>query len=113
MQHLILILAFVIAFPFMGYAQRKRALMVGISNYKTNGFKVWTNIHGAEDVALLKPELEKKGFKVQTLTNEHATYKGIVKALNAFITTSQKRVCRLSALLLSRATGRRWVERQG
>lgn len=90
MRHLICILAFVIAFPLMGNAQRKRALMVGISNYKTNGFKVWSNIHGAEDVALLKPELEKKGFKVQALTNERATYNGIVIALKSFISTSKK-----------------------
>lgn len=90
MNRLLLILAFVVAFPFIGNAQRKRAFMVGISNYHTNGYKVWNNIHGAEDVALLKPELEKKGFKVQTLINEQATYQGILNALNPFIATSKK-----------------------
>lgn len=90
MNRLVLLLAFVVAFPFIGNAQRKRAFMVGISNYHTNGYKVWNNIHGAEDVALLKPELEKKGFKVQTLVNEQATYKGILNALNSFIATSKK-----------------------
>ena len=90
MTRLILILACVVAFPLMGNAQRKRAFMVGISKYHTNGYKVWNNIHGAEDVALLKPELEKKGFKVKALTNEHATYQGILNALNSFITTSKK-----------------------
>lgn len=90
MNRLILILAFVVAFPFIGNAQRKRAFMVGISNYHTNGYKIWNNIHGAEDVALLKPELEKKGFKVQTLINEQATYQGILNALNSFISTSKK-----------------------
>ena len=90
MTRLILILAFVVAFPLMGNAQRKRAFMVGISKYHTNGYKVWNNIHGAEDVALLKPELEKKGFKVKALTNEHATYQGILNALNSFITASKK-----------------------
>lgn len=79
-----------IAFPLMGNAQRKRAFMVGISKYHTNGYKVWNNIHGAEDVELLKPELEKKGFKVKALTNEHATYQGILNALNSFITDSKK-----------------------
>jgi hypothetical protein len=90
MNKLTLILAFVVAFPFIGNAQRKRAFMIGISNYHTNGYKVWSNIHGAEDVALLKPELEKKGFKVQTLINEQATYQGILNALNSFIATSKK-----------------------
>ena len=89
MNRLILILAFVVAFPFIGNAQRKRALMVGISNYRTNGYKVWGNIHGAEDVALLTPELEKKGFVVQSLINEQATYQGIIKALNRFIVDSR------------------------
>lgn len=79
-----------IAFPLMSNAQRKRAFMVGISKYHTNGYKVWNNIHGAEDVVLLKPELEKKGFKVKALTNEHATYQGILNALNSFITASKK-----------------------
>lgn len=90
MNRLILILAFVVAFPFIGNAQRKRAFMVGISNYHTNGYKIWNNIHGVEDVALLKPELEKKGFKVQTLINEQATYQGILNTLNSFIATSKK-----------------------
>ena len=85
-----LILAFVVAFPFMGNAQRKRAFMVGISNYHSNGYRVWDNIHGAEDVKLLSPELEKKGFVVQSLINENATYQGILNALNRFIASSRK-----------------------
>lgn len=90
MNRIILILAIILAFSHLGYAQRKRAFMVGISKYHTNGYKVWNNIHGAEDVALLKPELEKKGFKVLTLINEQATYQGILNALNSFIATSKK-----------------------
>lgn len=90
MNRITLILAFVLAFPFLGNAQRKRAFMVGISNYHSNGYKVWNNIHGAEDVALLKPELEKKGFKMQMLTNEQATYQGILHTLDNFIAASNK-----------------------
>lgn len=90
MNKLILILSLVVAFPFLGNAQQKRAFMVGISNYHSHGYKVWTNIHGAEDIALLTPELTKKGFSVQTLTNEKATYKGITSALNDFIQKSMK-----------------------
>lgn len=90
MNRFALIMAFVVAFPFLGNAQRKRAFMVGISNYHTNGYKVWNNIHGAEDVALLTPELQKKGFVVQSLTNGDATYKGILTAFGNFIQKSKK-----------------------
>ena len=90
MNRLALILAFVVAFPVLGNAQRKRAFMVGISNYHSHGYKVWNNIHGSEDVALLKPELEKKGFFVQSLINEEATYHGILTSLNDFIHKSKK-----------------------
>ena len=79
-----------VAFPFIGNAQRKRAFMVGISNYHTNGYKVWNNIHGAEDIMLLTPELEKKGFAVKSIVNEKATYQGIVSALDTFISSSRK-----------------------
>ena len=90
MNRIVLILALIIAFPLLGHAQRKRAFMVGISNYHSNGYKVWNNIHGAEDVELLTPELKKKGFAFQALTNEKATYKGIVNAFSKFIASSKK-----------------------
>ena len=90
MYRLFLILVFATALPHIGNAQRKRAFIVGISNYRNNGYKVWNNIHGAEDVQLLTPELQKKGFKVQSLINEAATYKGIATALNCFTTASKK-----------------------
>ena len=40
MNRLTFLLAFMIAWPLMGYAQRKRALMVGISSYHTYGYNV-------------------------------------------------------------------------
>ena len=64
--------------------------MVGISNYYTNGYKVWDNIHGAEDVALLAPVLQEKGFAVQSLTNEDATCQGIRNALGNIIDSSKE-----------------------
>lgn len=85
-----LFLVFVVAFHLMGNAQRKRALLVGISNYRDYGYKVWRNIHGAEDVALLCPELRKKGYKVEVLTNGQATYQGIINALGHFIERTRK-----------------------
>ena len=90
MFRIVLILAFIFALPSVSNAQRKRALIVGISNYHSNGYKVWNNIHGAEDVMLLQPQLEKKGFIVNSLTNEAATYQGIISKLSAFIASSQK-----------------------
>lgn len=90
MNRFFLILAFLVAFPIMGNAQRKRAFLVGISTYKTSGYKVWGNIHGAEDIALLTPELKKKGFAIQALTNEDATYQRIMDSLNEFVRRSKK-----------------------
>lgn len=90
MNRFVLILTIIAAFPFIGNAQRKRAFMVGISNYRTNGYKVWNNIHGAQDIVLLMPELEKKGFNAYTLLNEQATYHGILNALNHFIANTMK-----------------------
>ena len=83
-------LAFLVAFPILGNAQRKRAFLVGISTYRTQGYKVWNNIHGAEDIALLTPVLEKKGFAIQALTNEDATYQRIMDSLNEFVRRSKK-----------------------
>lgn len=90
MYRMVLLLVFVVAFPLLGNAQRKRALLVGISNYRTNGYRLWRNIHGAEDVALLTPELRKKGYKVEVLINEQATYQGIINTLSRFIERTKK-----------------------
>lgn len=90
MKQIVLILTFILVTPLLCNAQQKRALLVGISKYHSYGYKVWNNIHGAEDVALLTPELKKKGFTVQTLVNEQATYQGIVNSLNKLIAVSQK-----------------------
>lgn len=93
MNRFFLILAFVLAFPILGNAQRKRAFLVGVSTYKTHGYKVWNNIHGAEDIALLTPELKKKGFKasdIVTILNEQATCHNILSSLDEFIKTTHK-----------------------
>lgn len=90
MKLIVLILTFTLTLSPLCNAQQKRALLVGISKYHSYGYKVWNNIHGAEDVALLTPELKKKGFTVQTLVNEQATYQGIVNSLNKLIAASKK-----------------------
>lgn len=90
MRSIAYILCLFLAFPSTGYTQRKRAFLVGISNYHTNGYRVWTNIHGAEDVRMLTPILENKGFDVDTLTNERATFQSILSRLEQFVKATRK-----------------------
>lgn len=66
------------------FAQQKRALLVGISNYGNTNEDPdqWSNISGANDVKLLTPLFEEQGFAVASLVDADATYSAIVKALN-------------------------------
>lgn len=89
MKQIILILALFLALPLSGDA-KKRAFLVGISKYRTNGRTAWGNIHGKEDVDSLTPALIKKGFAVTTLVNEQATYQGITGSLKKFISETKK-----------------------
>ncbi len=85
----IALLALALAMPLTGNAQRKRAFMVGISNYDTS-VTGWDEIHGAEDVYLLQPELEKQGFKVTSLVNDDATHDNILAAMERFAKDTKK-----------------------
>lgn len=76
--------------PLNMNAQRKRAFMVGISTYRTATMKAWNNIHGADDILLLKPVLQKQGFNVIALTNADATYANILKGLTNLMKTTQR-----------------------
>ena len=72
------------------FAQNKRALLIGISNYRGSSVKSadeWDNIHGANDVVLLTPTLKRHGFKISQLTNEKATATGIRAALSKFLSS--------------------------
>ena len=60
------------------HAQKKRALLVGISEYGAN--TGWKSIHGANDVDILTKVL--KGFTIRELKNSNATYDNIIKELN-------------------------------
>lgn len=60
------------------HAQNKRALLIGISQYGNN--TGWKNIHGANDVDLMKSVLN--GFSIRELKNANATYDNIIKELN-------------------------------
>lgn len=72
------------------FSQRKRALLVGISNYDTalTGYQ-WNNINGVSDVRLLSPILQKQGFLVETILDDAATFKAITKKLESFISHSK------------------------
>lgn len=73
-------------------AQTKHALIVGISDYgnaKEDPNK-WSNISGANDVALLSPLFKQQGYKVMTLTDAQATYSGITSALKKVAKVSKK-----------------------
>ena len=90
MKRWLFIMVCALVLPVAGNAQRKRALVVGISAYSSNGYRAWPDIHGAEDAGLLKTALERKGFKVTTLLNEEATYVGILSAFEDFIRKTRK-----------------------
>ena len=68
-------------------AQNKRAFLVGISDYQSstnNTSNSWENIHGANDVDILTPTLQKHGFKTTTIVNQQATGQNIRKQLSKF-----------------------------
>ena len=68
-------------------AQNKRAFLVGISDYQLadiDARSTWDNIHGANDVALLTPTLQKHGFKITYIVNKKATASNIRKQLCKF-----------------------------
>ena len=66
----------------ISYAQKKYALLVGISNYHAlNKTSEWNDIHGTNDVSLIAPILKKQGFNVSVITETKATHDNILKQL--------------------------------
>lgn len=87
----VILLAFCLSWPLASMA-KKRALLIGISHYPQttrNNPCTWTNIHGSNDVRLLRGTLQKQGFRITTLTNAQATASHIRRAL--------KRLCQQAA----------------
>ena len=66
-------------------AQTRRALLVGISDYKSSPIATgWENIHGADDVRMMQETLDGRGFAdIVTLLDSGATHDRIVKELDA------------------------------
>lgn len=82
------VLLFITSFAF---SQRKRAFLVGISNYDnaiTN--YEWNNIHGVEDVKLISPLLKSQGFTTTEILDSKATYKQITNSLSSFTNATKK-----------------------
>ncbi len=77
-----LVVIFLVLISLSGFAQTRRALVVGIGTYpEASG---WNMIHGDNDVGIICSMLEKAGFEddnVQSLVNEQATFANIVSGL--------------------------------
>lgn len=72
------VLLFFLSGTLHGEAQTRRALLIGLGEQAD---KSWARIHGDKDIALLKPLLQKKGYRdMQILINSQATKDAIVKA---------------------------------
>ena len=65
--------------PICLFAQQKRALLIGISDYPRYEYSdaSWAPIHGTNDVHLISPILAKQGFTINVLLNEAATHSAI------------------------------------
>lgn len=74
------------------YAETKKALLVGISNYGNamEDPNKWTNISGANDIELLTPLFKGQGFSVTSLVDGQATHAGITKAFEKLIKNCKK-----------------------
>lgn len=77
---------------FVSYAERKRALLIGLSKYQKSevSSNSWDNIHGVNDVELIGRTLKQKGFIITTLINENATAKNIRKSFDTFLKESKR-----------------------
>ncbi|MEO6190682.1 MAG: caspase family protein, partial [Saprospiraceae bacterium] len=76
-----------LAFTFLGSvdlnAQSRKALLIGVSQYPSEGG--WATIHSTNDVGLIKAALNSQGFKdndIIEVLDDKATKKGILNALN-------------------------------
>ena len=86
----LILLSLLLLLPLCGLSA-KRALVVGISKYpQDKGELSWPIIHGANDVTIIKPILEKQGFAVTALINQKATATNIRKALATLVKKAQK-----------------------
>lgn len=80
------ILIFILLSAQQGMAQKKYALLVGISDYHSvYKDSEWNNIHGVNDVNLVASILSKQKFQVDKVLNGSATKSNILKHLKTII----------------------------
>lgn len=74
------------------YSQTQRALLIGISNYKSYKYNsAWSNINGTNDVKLIEKDLKLLGFNyVTTFLDKEATASNVRKGLRNLISSSKK-----------------------
>lgn len=91
MRFIICLILLTMLLPPAANAQRKRALLVGISHYDTQltGYQ-WNNINGVEDINLLNPVLQKQGFSTTTLLDDQATFDSIIEQIALFTSKTKK-----------------------
>lgn len=64
-------------------AQQRHALIVAIANYpKESG---WNSIHSNNDLQILLPQFDRLGFRINTLTDKHATKRTLFKHCNTLL----------------------------
>lgn len=71
-------------------SQEKKALLIGISDYgcsDSNNDSLWINIHGGNDVTLLKGTLQKQGFEIKTCMNKEAAASDIRLAMSDLVSS--------------------------
>lgn len=72
------------------YGQSKRALLIGISDYKSFDYSTaWSNVNGVNDINLLSSTLVEQGFYLTTLLDSEATSSAIHRELNRLATTAE------------------------
>lgn len=85
-----IILTIILSVTVLSGLAANRALLVGIGKYDRMATG-WNVIHGDNDVALLYPLLQKRGFSdITTLTNSNATKARIVNALKTLAIRCQQ-----------------------
>lgn len=77
---------------FEAKSQTKRALLIGISDYgnEREDPNKWSNISGANDVALLLPLFKQQEYKIVSLVDSMATYINIIDALKKIAKDAEK-----------------------
>ena len=90
-KRLFFMIAVMILSALTGMAQKKYALLVGISNYHVlDPNNQWNDIHGVNDIDLISLELRKQKFHLVELRDIAATKVKIVKELQNLNTATKK-----------------------